>query len=248
MSQELFESLKGRAVAAQLVSSPVFLAASAVSAQYACFSSSFFAVPGWDAAKAAWLVSLMLAAEGLGNAFLAIATWRGNSTASMSKEFVGEAERSRKWVAFSSTKDKQSTPKSVVVLAVLSSLCFNVIIPSCRLLLTCWGLSGSARTFHCAYGVSICLLLEWLVWAMTWKRPLQLCVLALLVGSSLTAGWVLYTSGAGMHTHYWGLANLLYVANMLFFPVGARRWHLEITNMPIWIMLAYGSTFAAQPQ
>jgi len=39
---------------------------------------------------------------------------------------------------------------------------------------------------------------------------------------------------------YWGLSNLLYVANFVPFAFGVRRWQLEITNVFVWVLLAYG--------
>jgi hypothetical protein len=185
----------------------------------------------------------MLLAEGTGQFLLAYSTWKGDSTATTTKEFVGESERWRKWVGVTE-KGKRATPRHIVVTAVVSSFCFNVVIPFCRMLLCAWALKGGYRL---AYGVTALLFFEWLSWALTWRRPLFPVVLLLFVGSSLAAGYALYTSDAGLHTHYWGLSNLLYIANFVFFPLGARRWMLEITNIPIWLLLAWGSLFSPEP-
>ena len=73
----------------------------------------------------------------------------------------------------------------------------------------------------------------------------------MFVGASLGAGYALYakktvmpgtTVGEEEATWYWGFSNLLYIGNFLFFPMGVRRWMLEISNIAIWLLLAYGST------
>jgi hypothetical protein len=192
-------------------------------------------------ATAVWLVTIMLIAEGLGQLALAYSTWHGGTIASMDKDFLAEGEQSHKWVALSG-KGKTATPRHIVVAALAASLCFNIIIPFTRLLLCAWGLKAAPSVFRAVYGLTAFLVLEWYSWAVTWKRPLLPLLLVILVGSSLAAGYALYTSGAGLHTHYWGLANLLYIANFVLFPLGARRWMLEITNIGCWLLLAYGSS------
>jgi hypothetical protein len=249
-------SLKGRAVAVQLLSCPVFLGGGVVAWQQwqrvASSSASSASIAGGasSASFAAGLVAVMLLAEGLGQALLAAATWHGDGRESLEKEFVGEPERSRRWRSSSGKGKPPRTPFARVVLpAVLCSLCFNVVIPSCRLLLWCWGVGAGPAALRGAYLAVAFLLFEWVTWAATWRRPLYPVAMALFVGASLGAGYALYTKAPGAAvgaTRCWGLANLLYIGNFLFFPMGARRWMLEISNIPVWVLLAYGSTRLAR--
>lgn len=240
-------SLKGRAVAVQLLSCPVFLAGGVVAwDRWQRVASSA------DVASAAGLVAVMLLAEGVGQALLAAATWQGEGRESMEKEFVGEPERSRRWRS-SPEKGKPRTSFTHVVLpAVMCSLCFNVVIPTCRMLLWCWGSGSGPWALRAAQGAAAFLLVEWAAWAATWRRPLYPLAMALFVGASLGSGYAMYTketvdlgAAAGQQeaTWYWGCSNLLYIGNFLFFPMGARRWMLEISNIAVWVLLAYGSTY-----
>ena len=91
-----------------------------------------------------------------------------------------------------------------------------------------------------AYAVAGLLTVAWLLFVATWKDYFAPVVLLIFISSSVASGVALLREGKQEYFEF-GLANVLYVANFLLFPLGARRWQLELTNIAVWVLL--GSSF-----
>jgi hypothetical protein len=232
-------SLKNRACLMQLLSAPLFVYLGYLSMP-AEFPGSLPSVASSEK-EVSWLVAAILFAEGLGQVFLAYSVWFNNSPSSSTDEFKNESDRWRKWVPRAS-KDHSATDRSTIYAALMSCLFFHVCIPALRLQLFAWGSGlGDSASFGTKFVAGL-LCLELCTFVVTWKRPLIAPVLAVFAASSLMAGAVLFTrADSASASYWWGLSNLLYIGQFPCFFLGLRRWQLEITNMGVFALLAYGT-------
>jgi hypothetical protein len=190
--------------------------------------------------QSAHLIVLLLFAEGVGQVFLAFSTMGGDSASNLTHDFVAESDRAHKWTA--------ASPSALVKFAALASAAiFNVVIPAARLALFAWATQASESTWQIVRYVSLALAAEFLMWSFRPRlRPLKpLVLLTFVIAAALAAYALLHSSFAQADARVWawGMSNALYVSQFPLFALtkrlGVRRWHLEITNIPIWILLVW---------